>query len=242
MIDYKIIYDFLTPNKYSRSRKQIKEMRKLIIHWVANPMTTSLANRNFFENRKHGNTGYGSAHEIIDLDGKSTLICIPSDEVSYNCGGNKYTPIKESFCGSDNPNYYTYGIECTHPDWSGKFSQEVIDVLIDRCVSLCIKFKLNPRTDIIRHYDVTYKDCPKFYVNNPNEWDKLIERIGNAYDLKVKEISMHTVKVQLPNGNTQELEGVFQNDKNYVAIRPLLEALNYKVGWDNELKIVTINK
>ena len=36
------------------------------------------------------------------------------------------------------------------------------------------------------------------------------------------------------------LDGIFQNDKNYVSIRELAEALGYNVGWDNVKKIVLI--
>ena len=31
--------------------------------------------------------------------------------------------------------------------------------------------------DIIRHYDVTGKICPKWYVEHPNEWEALRARI-----------------------------------------------------------------
>lgn len=27
--------------------------------------------------------------------------------------------------------------------------------------------------DVIRHYDVTGKDCPKYYVENPSAWEQM---------------------------------------------------------------------
>ena len=33
------------------------------------------------------------------------------------------------------------------------------------------EFRLDPSQDIIRHYDVTGKICPKYYVDNPEAWD-----------------------------------------------------------------------
>ena len=34
-------------------------------------------------------------------------------------------------------------------------------------------FALTPGEDVIRHYDVTGKICPKFYVENPAAWETL---------------------------------------------------------------------
>lgn len=65
---YKIIEKLLTPNKYSRPQKKLIGVRGIVVHWVANPKISALANRNFFENRKFGKTNYGSAHYIIDLN------------------------------------------------------------------------------------------------------------------------------------------------------------------------------
>ena len=31
--------------------------------------------------------------------------------------------------------------------------------------------KANPDKDIIRHYDVTGKECPKYFVDYENEWN-----------------------------------------------------------------------
>ena len=44
-----------------------------------------------------------------------------------------------------------------------------------RCVELtawlCREFRLNPETDVIRHYAVTGKECPRYYVEHPEAWD-----------------------------------------------------------------------
>jgi N-acetylmuramoyl-L-alanine amidase CwlA len=39
------------------------------------------------------------------------------------------------------------------------------------CAWLCWRFDLNPMSDIIRHYDVTGKDCPRWFVSHPEEFD-----------------------------------------------------------------------
>ena len=35
---------------------------------------------------------------------------------------------------------------------------------------LCETFSLDPDADVIRHYDVTGKICPKYYVENEDAW------------------------------------------------------------------------
>lgn len=46
--------EILTPNPYSRPKYKLGEVKGIIVHWVANPNTTAIANRNYFENRKFG--------------------------------------------------------------------------------------------------------------------------------------------------------------------------------------------
>lgn len=182
---YKIITNLLTPNNYSRPQKKLNSIKALVIHYVANPNSSALANRNFFENRKNGNTGYGSAHEIIDLNG-DVLICIPDNEMSYNCGSDTYTDRKTNELGNSNPNYVTYGIECTHINNTGKMSDATYNTLIERCADLCIKYKLDPLKNIWTHKEVVgWKDCHLWFVKNPNEWIKFKNLVSNKiYGLK----------------------------------------------------------
>lgn len=55
--------------------------------------------------------------------------------------------------------------------------------------------------------------------------------------LKVSEI-----KYTLPDGKALKTDGVLIDGTNYAAVRPLLEALGYKVGWDNATKTILITK
>ena len=36
---------------------------------------------------------------------------------------------------------------------------------------LCGTFDLDAEADVIRHYDVSGKICPKYYVENPAAWE-----------------------------------------------------------------------
>ena len=42
---------------------------------------------------------------------------------------------------------------------------------------LCKKYGLDPRKDLLRHYDVAGKCCPKYYVVHPEAWTQLKEDV-----------------------------------------------------------------
>jgi N-acetylmuramoyl-L-alanine amidase CwlA len=174
---YQVIYDYLTPNPYSRPQKPLVKIKGIIIHWVANPNTSAKFNRNFFEGKKNvGNQTYGSAHEIIENE--TVLICVPENEVTYNCGSKTYTDLCLKKLGNA-PNYCTYAIECTHINWDGVMSPLTYNTLLNRCVDLCKRFNLTAN-DIYLHQEIVgWKDCHKFFVKYPNEWMVFKQNVYN---------------------------------------------------------------
>ena len=44
---------------------------------------------------------------------------------------------------------------------------------------LCETFRLDPESDVIRHYDVTGKICPKYYVENEDAWEQLKDDLAS---------------------------------------------------------------
>ena len=172
----KIRYDLLDPNPYSRPQYRIDKIKGLVVHFVANPMSLDYENRNFFNNRQYGKDRYGSAHEIIGFD-NTVLVCIPDDEMAYHVGASSYMDGIFKRLGTTYPNDCLYGIEFVHPDWTGKPSDVTYKTLIYRLADLCAKYNLDPIEDIYRHYDITGKNCPKYYVENPDEFDKMREEV-----------------------------------------------------------------
>lgn len=161
---------FLTPNDYSRPETPLNKVNSIVIHYTANPGTNALANRNYFENLKDTKTTYASSHFIIGLDGE-IIQCLPLDEISF---------------ASNNRNPDTISIECTHPDATGKFSKKTMKSLIALTAWLCGEFNLK-KDDVIRHYDVTGKKCPLYYVEHEDEWEVLKSDIMNYIELnKIK--------------------------------------------------------
>lgn len=168
--------DHLTPNKYSRPGTRMKKIKGVVIHWVANANTSAKANRNFFESRKEGGKGYGSAHYIIGLDG-TLLSAIPDEEMAYHVGAKSYTARALDRLSSY-PNNCTIGIECTHIDDSGLMTKHTYEALVSLTSDLCRRYSLNPLKDLYRHFDITGKDCHKWFVDNPTEWERFKAKVN----------------------------------------------------------------
>ena len=148
--------DYLTVNEWSRPGTELEQIDGVVIHYVGNPGTTAHANRNYFESLSSGQEGtYASSHFIVGLEGE-VIQCIPLTEVAY---------------ASNERNADTVSIEVCHPDETGEFSPVTYDRAVELTAWLCVQFKLDPETDVIRHYDVTGKECPRYYVEHPEAWD-----------------------------------------------------------------------
>ena len=148
--------DYLTVNEWSRPGTELEEINGVVIHYVGNPGTTAHANRNYFESLSSGQEGtYASSHFIVGLEGE-VIQCVPLTEVAY---------------ASNTRNGDTVSIEVCHPDETGAFSPVTYDRVVELTAWLCVRFKLDPETDVIRHYDVTGKECPRYYVEHPEAWD-----------------------------------------------------------------------
>ena len=145
--------DFLTPNEYSRPGTELAQVNGIVVHYTANPGTTAEQNRSYFESLAETGETHASSHFIIGISGE-IIQCIPCNEISY---------------ASNDRNSDTISVECCIPDESGKFTDETYQSLVELVAWLMGRYDLTT-DDVIRHYDVTGKDCPKYFVENSNAW------------------------------------------------------------------------
>ena len=94
-----------------------------------------------------------SSHFVVGIEGE-VVQCIPTSEWSY---------------ASNQRNFDTISIECCHPDDSGEFTDETYNSVVQLAGFLCKRFNLTS-DDVIRHYDVTEKLCPLYYVEHEDAW------------------------------------------------------------------------
>ncbi len=143
----------------SRDATPLGGFNDIVIHYVGNPGTSAQDNHDYYCNPESS----VSSHFIVGLDGE-IIQCIPLNEMS---------------AASNWRNRDTISIEVCHPDISGKFTQTTYDSL----VKLTAWLKKSGRLDdghIIRHYDITGKECPSYYVEHPDAWEDFLRDV-NAY-------------------------------------------------------------
>ena len=54
--------------------------------------------------------------------------------------------------------------------------------MVDLTAWLCRTFHLDPMKDVIRHYDVTGKLCPLYYVEHPEAWEDFLVDVEAAME------------------------------------------------------------
>lgn len=157
--DY-VAQELLPLNPYSRPGTPLETIDGVVVHYVGNPGTSAAANRSYFANLALTHETYASSHFLIGLEGE-VIQCVPLTEIAY--------------CSSQ-ANDHTVSIEVCHPDETGEFTAATMESLETLTAWLCNTFSLAP-SDVIRHYDVTGKICPKYYVEHPDAWDEFQDRL-----------------------------------------------------------------
>ena len=158
---------YLPVNPWSRPGEYLREVNGVVIHYVGNPGSSAMGNRNYFASLSDGAARtYASSHFIVGLDGE-VIQCIPLQEIAY---------------ASNERNRDTIAIEVCHPGAGGQFNDTTYAQCVNLTAWLCKVFALNPETDVIRHYDVTGKICPRYYVEHPEAWDTLRYDIAAALE------------------------------------------------------------
>ena len=220
----KITENFLTPNKYSRPQIPLEKVTKIAVHYVGNANTSAANNRSYFEGLKDqipdktgkwrlnpdgtfflykGNKveiAFRSSHFLIGMQGE-IIQCLPLNEWSY--------------C-TNWANGYSISIECCHPDSTGKFNAATEQSLAELCAYLLEKFGLGV-DDIIRHYDVTKKQCPLYW--SPTKYQSA--EIANARFKAFKD------KVAVLMKKDKPVDTSINTDKSFL-VQVLDSALNIR--------------
>lgn len=155
-----IVQDILTISQYNRPGRALSPVKNIVVHYVGNPGSSAKDNRDYFEdlsNPKVNPTGHGaSSHFIVGLHGE-IVQCVPLNEVAY-----------ANYPRNDD----TVSIEVCHPDAEGKFTDTTYWSLIKLISFLCQKLNLT-ENQVIRHFDVSGKECPVYYVRHPEAFEQM---------------------------------------------------------------------
>lgn len=140
-------------NGKARRGEPLDGVNDIVIHYVGNPGTTAQENRDFF-NQPDTDV---SAHFLVGLEGE-VIQCVPLDEKSS---------------ASNERNLDTISIEVCHPGEDGAFNDRTYASLVRLTAWLCEEYGLDT-SHVIRHYDVTGKLCPLYYVEHPDAWEEFL--------------------------------------------------------------------
>lgn len=160
----------LTINEYSRPGTKLEQVKGIVVHYTGNPGTTAMQNRNYFEGLAQSKQTKASSHYIIGLSGE-IIQCVPLDEIAY---------------ASNQRNADTISIECCIDNEAGRFNEKTYDALVALTAWLVGEYDLKIN-DIIRHHDVTGKNCPKYFVENESAWVDFkldVEKYINTHGVK----------------------------------------------------------
>lgn len=143
----------------ARSGVLLADYQGVVIHYVGNPGTSAAGNRNYFATP---GTEVCS-HFVVGLEGE-ILQCVP---------------LWEQSVASNSRNRDTISIEVCHPDDTGKFTQETYAALVNLTTWLCRIGELDTE-QVIRHYDVTGKECPRYFVEHEEAWTQFLTDVETA--------------------------------------------------------------
>ena len=167
-------------------KRALRDIRYIVVHYTANKMDKAVNNGEYFA--KH--ITKSSAHYFVDEN--EVIQSVKDDYIAYSVGGSKY---KNTGGGS------LYGI-CKN---ANSISVELCDSYYgvpqktaERAAELIrgLMHKYNVSIEnVIRHYDVTGKICPRPFAEDESLWNdfkKRLERIDmeelNALKKRVTEI------------------------------------------------------
>ncbi|MCM1257653.1 MAG: N-acetylmuramoyl-L-alanine amidase [Roseburia sp.] len=162
--DYDV--QLLDVNEYSRPGTPLKKVNGIVVHYTANPGTSAQNNRDYFQGLSVTGETSVSSHFVIGIEGE-LIQCVPCNEVAY---------------ASNDRNSDTISIECCIPDETGKFSDSTYETLVHLTAWLMGRYDLKTE-DVIRHYDVTGKNCPKYFVEYPSAWEQFKKDVNSYIEI-----------------------------------------------------------
>lgn len=164
--------ELLDVNPYSRPGTKSEQITGIVVHYTANPGSTAQQNRDYFNDLQDTHITSASSHFVIGLDGE-IIQCVPTWEIAY---------------ASNDRNKDTVSIECCHPDETGELNRATYQSLVQLTAWLSEKFELE-KDDIIRHYDITGKICPKYFVEHEDAWNTFKDAVQKARKRSTEETS-----------------------------------------------------
>ena len=183
-------------------------IKYIVVHYTAGNGDTAMNNAQYF----HNNSGLqASAHYFVDEH--SVVQSVRDTDGAWHCGG----PLESSHHPLHNicMNRNSLGVEMCSDKVNGKYviTAQTVDRTVELVRWLMDKYGIDV-DHVVRHYDVTGKDCPEPWVRDESLWRKF-------------------------KGKTYECDVITKDATNYIKMRSLQQA-GFMIGYDAVRKVPSI--
>lgn len=195
----------------------INRIKYIVVHFTANNGDTAYGNTNYFKSYRGA-----SAHYFVDEN--DIYQSIEDKNIAWHCGAKNY---KHSTCRNSN----SLGVElCSRKDSKGNyyFMDKTVDNAIELVKMLMTKYNV-PIANILRHYDVTSKNCPEPFVRDVKAWQNFKDRLE-------ENVVKQNIKI---NGKVKSVDAINKDGYTYIKIRDLSDILN--IMYDNNTKLISVS-
>ncbi|MDD3393824.1 MAG: N-acetylmuramoyl-L-alanine amidase, partial [Anaerotignum sp.] len=180
---------------------------------------TAAGNASYFQR----NIVNASAHYFVDDN--SVTQSVPDNFVAWSVGGDKY-PSADRLGGGKwwgkckNSNSISVELCDVVRNSKSDFTEATMANAAELVLSLMKKYNV-PIENVIRHFDVVGKICPKPFVEDPAAWENWKERLSEEMVEKIRVIA---------NGKECEVDGIRKDGTTYLKTRDIANVLGLKVG------------
>lgn len=164
----------LTP--YNFSAGTIERIKYIVIHYVG-ATGGAEANCRYYAEKYRG----ASAHYFVGHTGEIWQ-SVEDQNTAWHCGGKKYANTVGGAYHGVCTNANSIGIEmCVRKDREGVwyFEEATVKAAIELTKELMNKYNI-PADHVIRHYDVTGKNCPEPYMRDEDAWQQFKTAIATS--------------------------------------------------------------
>ncbi|MDD6937042.1 MAG: N-acetylmuramoyl-L-alanine amidase [Clostridiales bacterium] len=137
----------------------------IVVHYTSNLGDTAKNNADYFN--REALKDPASAHYFVDET--DVWNSVPIYRIAYHCGAKTY---KHPRCRNTN----SIGVEICMLDKHAVIRMDAIRHAAELVRWLMAKYGID-RDHVIRHYDVTGKDCPAPMVDDPRLWEKFLDML-----------------------------------------------------------------
>ena len=159
-------------------------IKYIVVHYTAGNGDTAMNNAQYF----HNNSGLqASAHYFVDEH--SVVQSVRETDGAWHCGG----PLESSHHPLHNicMNRNSLGVEMCSDKVDGKYviTAQTVDRAVELVRWLMDKYDIDA-DHVVRHYDVTGKDCPEPWVRDESQWRAFKARLTAKETPKKEETKM----------------------------------------------------